>query len=194
MITSKWMRLWIAIKLLAHWVGSHFDIRTGLDPFWVQKGLLEWSYWFLHSCTQKWWNELNIVLFCLLLDPDENGLCISITPYKSYIHPICLSNKRCLSRFLIIHCFLVYQKLIWFYTFDPYKSSYLGNFRSPVKLPIFMSIPPVLDHPPMEEKREIKPWSTEEKQLFYEGFNKYYKRFNQISEMVSYLNCNSVIR
>lgn len=47
-----------------------------------------------------------------------------------------------------------------------------------------MSLPSVTEQPTTEEKREIKPWSPEEKQLFYEGFNKYYKRFNQIAEMV----------
>ena len=47
-----------------------------------------------------------------------------------------------------------------------------------------MSLPSVTEQPTTEEKREIKPWSPEEKQLFYEVFNKYYKRFNQIAEMV----------
>lgn len=35
-----------------------------------------------------------------------------------------------------------------------------------------------------EEKKETRPWNQEEKQLFYKGFNKYYKKFQQISEMV----------
>lgn len=48
-----------------------------------------------------------------------------------------------------------------------------------------MSLPHV-DQPIQEEKRETKTWSLEEKQLFYEGFNKYYKRFYQIAEMVRF--------
>ncbi|KAK8830734.1 hypothetical protein WA577_004461, partial [Blastocystis sp. JDR] len=35
-----------------------------------------------------------------------------------------------------------------------------------------------------EEKKETRPWNPEEKQLFYKGFNKYYKKFQQISEMI----------
>ena len=35
-----------------------------------------------------------------------------------------------------------------------------------------------------EEKRESKPWSPEEKQIFYEGFNKHYKKYALIHEMV----------
>lgn len=49
-----------------------------------------------------------------------------------------------------------------------------------------MSLTPNVEQPETVEKREIKPWSPEEKQLFYEGFNKYYKRFNQIAEMVCF--------
>ena len=37
---------------------------------------------------------------------------------------------------------------------------------------------------PPEEKKETRPWNPEEKQLFYKGFSKYYKKFQQISEMV----------
>ena len=42
------------------------------------------------------------------------------------------------------------------------------------------------DTPRTEEKREIKPWMPKEKELFYEGFNKFYKKFNQISELVGF--------
>lgn len=35
-----------------------------------------------------------------------------------------------------------------------------------------------------EEKRETKPWSPEEKQIFYEGFSKHYKKYALIHEMV----------
>jgi hypothetical protein len=40
------------------------------------------------------------------------------------------------------------------------------------------------NHSHQEERKEIKPWSLEEKQLFYEGLNKHYKKFNLISQMV----------
>ena len=47
-----------------------------------------------------------------------------------------------------------------------------------------MSSPSPAQPAPPEEKKETRPWSPEEKQLFYKGFNKYYKKFQQISEMV----------
>lgn len=47
-----------------------------------------------------------------------------------------------------------------------------------------MSSPSPAQPAPPEEKKETRPWNPEEKQLFYKGFNKYYKKFQQISEMV----------
>lgn len=47
-----------------------------------------------------------------------------------------------------------------------------------------MSLPSVTEQPTVEEKRENKLWSPEEKKLFYAGFSKHYRRFNQIAEMV----------
>lgn len=41
-------------------------------------------------------------------------------------------------------------------------------------------------HAVQEEKREIKPWSVEEKRLFYEAFNKHYRKYSLIHQMVSY--------
>ena len=37
-----------------------------------------------------------------------------------------------------------------------------------------------------EEKREIKPWSVEEKRVFYEAFNKHYRKYSLIHQMVRF--------
>ncbi|KAK8814452.1 hypothetical protein WA538_000271 [Blastocystis sp. DL] len=43
-----------------------------------------------------------------------------------------------------------------------------------------------------EEKRESKPWSPEEKQIFYEGFNKHYKKYALIHEMLPSRSCTQI--
>ena len=43
---------------------------------------------------------------------------------------------------------------------------------------------PIGEKQVLEEKKENKSWSLEEKQLFIEGFNKHYKQFGPIAEKV----------